>query len=266
MDSIRSLLDESTLQRIANEAGQGVTEQQVEDVLNAVLPGIEKDTASGRLATRAAEAQQQTVTRGGTRAGGMDLLSMLLGGNASTATQTAASNANVSSGQAGSILKIAAPILIYLLLSKTGSSSQSGGGLLGSLLGGGSSQSSGGGLLGSLLGGGSSQSSGGGSLLGSLLGGGSGQQSSGGDSLLGMLLGGGNDADANAGSSLLGSLLSDSGSSQASQQSGGGSLLGSLLGGGSGQQSGGGSLLGSLLGGDDSSSSSSTPAPAAAAF
>ena len=122
MDSIRSLLDESTLQRIANEAGQGVTEQQVEDVLNAVLPGIEKDTASGRLATRAAEAQQQTVTRGGTRAGGMDLLSMLLGGNASTATQTAASNANVSSGQAGSILKIAAPILIYLLLSKTGSS------------------------------------------------------------------------------------------------------------------------------------------------
>ena len=107
MDSIRSLLDESTLQRIANEAGQGVTEQQVEDVLNAVLPGIEKDTASGRLATRAAEAQQQTVTRGGTRAGGMDLLSMLLGGNASTATQTAASNANVSSGQAGSLLKIA---------------------------------------------------------------------------------------------------------------------------------------------------------------
>ena len=183
MDSIRSLLDESTLQRIANEAGQGVTEQQVEDVLNAVLPGIEKDTASGRLATRAAEAQQQTVTRGGNRAGGMDLLSMLLGGNASTATQTAASNANVSSGQAGSILKIAAPILIYLLLSKTGSSSQSGGGLLGSLLGGGSSQSSGGGLLGSLLGGGSSQSSGGGSLLGSLLGGGSSQQSSGGDSL-----------------------------------------------------------------------------------
>ena len=116
MDSIRSLLDESTLQRIANEAGQGVTEQQVEDVLNAVLPGIEKDTASGRLATRAAEAQQQTVTRGGTRAGGMDLLSMLLGGNASTATQTAASNANVSSGQAGSILKIAAPILLFLLL------------------------------------------------------------------------------------------------------------------------------------------------------
>ena len=54
MDSIRSLLDENTLQRIANEAGQGVTEQQVEDVLNAVLPAIEKDTASGQLANRAA--------------------------------------------------------------------------------------------------------------------------------------------------------------------------------------------------------------------
>ena len=165
MDSIRSLLDESTLQSIARSAGQGVTEQQVEDVLNAVLPAIEKDTASGTLATRAAQAQQQTVTRGGTRAGGMDLLSMLLGGNASAATQSAASSANVSSGQASSILKIAAPILLYLLLSKTGSSNQNSGGLLGSLLGGGSSNSSGGGLLGSLLGGGSSQQSGGGGLL-----------------------------------------------------------------------------------------------------
>ena len=80
MDSILNLLDDSTLQSIANSAGQGVTKQQVEDVLNSVLPTIEKDTASGAIVSRAAAAQQETVTRGGTRAGGMDLLGMLLGG------------------------------------------------------------------------------------------------------------------------------------------------------------------------------------------
>ena len=238
MDSIRSLLDESTLQSIAKAAGKGVTEKQVEDVLNAVLPAIEKDNASGTLATRtnAAVAEQQAVTRsGGTRAGGLDLLSLLLGGNSSTATQTAASNAHVSNGKANSILKIAAPILLFLLLKNKlgGSSNGSGGSLLGSLLGGGNSNGS---LLGSLLGGGSAQPVQ--------------QQSSANDSLLGMLLGGGSDADSNAGSSLLGSLLNDSTPSQpVQQQSGSGSLLGSLLGGGSSQQSGGGSLLGSLLGG-----------------
>ncbi len=237
MDSIRGLLDENTLQSIAKAAGRGVTEKQVEDVLNAVLPAIEKDSASGTLVSRtnAAVEEQQTVTRsGGTRAGGLDLLSLLLGGNASTATQTAASNAHVSNGQASSILKIAAPILLFLLLkNKLGGSSNSGGGLLGSLLGGGSSNGS---LLGSLLGGGSAQPV---------------QQQSSNDSLLGMLLGGGNDADTSAGSSLLGSLLSDSTPAQPVQQqsAGSGSLLGSLLGGGSSQQSGGGSLLGSLLGG-----------------
>ena len=203
MDSIRGLLDENTLQSIAKAAGRGVTEKQVEDVLNAVLPAIEKDSASGTLVSRtnAAVEEQQTVTRsGGTRAGGLDLLSLLLGGNASTATQTAASNAHVSNGQASSILKIAAPILLFLLLkNKLGGSSNSGGGLLGSLLGGGSSSN--------------------GSLLGSLLGGNSQpvQQSSN-DSLLGMLLGGGNDADTNAGSSLLGSLLNDSTPAQPVQQ------------------------------------------------
>ena len=238
MDSIRGLLDENTLQSIAKAAGKGVTEKQVEDVLNAVLPAIEKDNASGTLVTRtnAAVAEQQAVTRsGGTRAGGLDLLSLLLGGNSSTATQTAASNAHVSNGQASSILKIAAPILLFLLLkNKLGGSSNSGDGLLGSLLGGGSSNGS---LLGSLLGGGSAQPVQ--------------QQSSANDSLLGMLLGGGNDADTSAGSSLLGSLLSDSTPAQPVQQqsAGSGSLLGSLLGGGSSQQSGGGSLLGSLLGG-----------------
>ena len=238
MDSIRGLLDENTLQSIAKAAGRGVTEKQVEDVLNAVLPAIEKDSASGTLVNRtnAAVEEQQTVTRsGGTRAGGLDLLSLLLGGNTSTATQTAATNAHVSNGQASSILKIAAPILLFLLLkNKLGGSSNSGGGLLGSLLGGGSSNGS---LLGSLLGGGSAQPVQ--------------QQSSANDSLLGMLLGGGNDADTSAGSSLLGSLLSDSTPAQPVQQqsAGSGSLLGSLLGSGSSQQSGGGSLLGSLLGG-----------------
>jgi len=119
MDSIRGLLDENTLQSIAKAAGRGVTEKQVEDVLNAVLPAIEKDSASGTLVNRtnAAVEEQQAVTRsGGTRAGGLDLLSLLLGGNASTATQTAASNAHVSNGQASNILKIAAPILLFLLL------------------------------------------------------------------------------------------------------------------------------------------------------
>ena len=84
MDSIRGLLDENTLQSIAKAAGRGVTEKQVEDVLNAVLPAIEKDSASGTLVSRtnAAVEEQQTVTRsGGTRAGGLDLLSLLLGGH-----------------------------------------------------------------------------------------------------------------------------------------------------------------------------------------
>ena len=83
MDSIRGLLDENTLQSIAKAAGRGVTEKQVEDVLNAVLPAIEKDSASGTLVSRtnAAVEEQQTVTRsGGTRAGGLDLLSLLLAG------------------------------------------------------------------------------------------------------------------------------------------------------------------------------------------
>ena len=52
MDSIRGLLDENTLQSIAKAAGKGVTEKQVEDVLNAVLPAIEKDSASGTLVSR----------------------------------------------------------------------------------------------------------------------------------------------------------------------------------------------------------------------
>ena len=220
MDSIRGLLDENTLQSIAKAAGRGVTEKQVEDVLNAVLPAIEKDSASGTLVSRtnAAVEEQQTVTRsGGTRAGGLDLLSLLLGGNASTATQTAASNAHVSNGQASSILKIAAPILLFLLLkNKLGGSTNSGGGLLGSLRGGGNDAdtSAGSSLLGSLLSDSTpaqpvqQQSAGSGSLLGSLLGSGSSQQSGGG-SLLGSLLGGS--------------------SQPAQQQSGGGSLLGSLV-------------------------------------
>ena len=67
MDSIRGLLDENTLQSIAKAAGRGVTEKQVEDVLNAVLPAIEKDSASGTLVSRtnAAVEEQQTVTRSG---------------------------------------------------------------------------------------------------------------------------------------------------------------------------------------------------------
>ena len=169
MDSIRSILDDTTLKSIAKAAGKDVTTKQVEDVLNAVLPAIEKDSASGRLAERAnaAAAETQSVTRAGARAGGLDLLSLLLGGNSSAATQSAASSANVSNGQAGSILKIAAPILLFLLLKNSlgGSSNQGGGSLLGSLLGGGSSNGS---PLGSLLGGSSqpAQQSANDSLLG----------------------------------------------------------------------------------------------------
>ena len=223
MDSIRSLLGDTTLQNIADKAGKDVTKTQVENVLNAILPTIEKERASGELATRAAAAEEQS----GTRAGGLDALSLLLGGNSGAATQSAADSAGVSSGTANSILKIAAPLLLILLLKNSlGGNSNQGGGLLGSLLGGG------------LLGGSSqpaAQPQTGGSLLGSLLGGSAQpaqqpQQTGTGNPLLDALLGGGSAAPSTGGG-LLGSLLGDSTPEEPVQpvelqQSGGSSLLG----------------------------------------
>ena len=122
----------------------------------------------------------------------------------------------VTKGKTGTILALAAPLLLSLLGSQN--SGSSGGGLLG--MGG---QSSGGGLLGGLWGGGQQQSqpqSAG--LLGSLLGGSTGSNASLASGLFSSLLGGG-DSQNNAGGSVI--QLAE----QQAQQPQSGGLLSSFL-------------------------------------
>ena len=129
----------------------------------------------------------------------------------------------VTKGKTGTILALAAPLLLSLLGSQN--SGSSGGGLLGMLGGllGMGGQSSGGGLLGGLLGGGQQQSqpqSAG--LLGSLLGGSTGSNASLASGLFSSLLGGG-DSQNNAGGSVI--QLAE----QQAQQPQSGGLLSSFL-------------------------------------
>ena len=131
----------------------------------------------------------------------------------------------VTKGKTGTILALAAPLLLSLLGSQN--SCSSGGGLLGMLGGllGMGGQSSGGGLLGGLLGGGQQQSQPqqqSGSLLGSLLGGSTGSNASLASGLFSSLLGGG-DSQNNAGGSVI--QLAE----QQAQQPQSGGLLSSFL-------------------------------------
>ena len=115
------------------------------------------------------------------RGGMLDLLPLLLGGNSAGITSAVSQSTGVSNNSVNSILKIAAPILLYMLLKDDNAPQQQGGGalnLLGALLGGGQQpqQNTTPNLLGALLGGGQQQvqqpqQNAGMNLLGALLGG-----------------------------------------------------------------------------------------------
>lgn len=172
MTDIKKLLDNDILKEISREADGNLDADDVAKVLNAVMPQLEESAKSGELAQRSADVQ---------RGGVMDLLPLLLGGNSAGITSAVSQSTGVSNNSVNSILKIAAPILLYMLLKDDNAPQQQGGGalnLLGALLGGGQQpqQNMGMNLLGALLGGGQQQAqpqqNAGMNLLGALLGGG----------------------------------------------------------------------------------------------
>ena len=173
MADVKKLLNNDILKEISREADGNIDADDVAKVLNAVLPQLEESVKSGELAQRSADVQ---------RGGMLDLLPLLLGGNSAGITNSVSQSTGVSSNSVNSILKIAAPILLYMLLKDDNAPQQQGGGalnLLGSLLGGGQQQpqqNTGLNLLGALLGGGQQQvqqpqQNAGLNLLGALLGG-----------------------------------------------------------------------------------------------
>lgn len=214
MEDIKKLLNSDILQEISREADGNIDAEDVAKVLNAVMPQLEESVKSGELAQRSADVQ---------RGGVMDLLPLLLGGNSAGITNAVAQSTGVNGSSVNSILKIAAPILLYMLLKDDNAPQQQGGGalnLLGALLGGGQQQSqpsAGAGLLGALLGGGQQQS----------------QQQNTGMNLLGALLGGQQQAQPQQAQQ--GGLLDLFGGQtqtqpqQTQQQSGGPDLLGTLF-------------------------------------
>ena len=214
MEDIKKLLNSDILQEISREADGNIDAEDVAKVLNAVMPQLEESVKSGELAQRSADVQ---------RGGVMDLLPLLLGGNSAGITNAVAQSTGVSGNSVNSILKIAAPILLYMLLKDDNAPQQQGGGalnLLGALLGGGQQQSGGAGLLGALLGGGQQQS----------------QQQNMGMNLLGALLGGQQQAQPQqTQQAQQGGLLDLFGGQtqtqpqQTQQQSGGPDLLGTLF-------------------------------------
>ena len=173
MTDIKKLLDNDILKEISREADGNLDADDVAKVLNAVMPQLEESVKSGELAQRSADVQ---------RGGVMDLLPLLLGGNSAGITSAVSQSTGVSNNSVNSILKIAAPIRLYMLLKDDNAPQQQGGGalnLLGALLGGGQQQpqqNMGMNLLGALLGGGQQQAqpqqNAGMNLLGALLGGG----------------------------------------------------------------------------------------------
>ena len=224
MSEIENILGRDTLREISRSAGD-VSEQEVSDVLEALLPLLQESRDSGEAAQRAAELRRD----GGDR--GLDvtsLLPLLLGGNDGGLLFSLSQSTGVNGNSIQSILKVAAPLLLllYLLNSnqtqpQTPSQPQHSNmqGLFSALLGGGQQSQpvqqpqQQGSLLGSLLGldAQSQQPQQQGSLLGSLLGlDAQPQQTQQQGSLLGSLLGG-----SSGGSDLLSSfvnLLADNGS------------------------------------------------------
>ena len=153
MTDVKKLLNNDILKEISREADGNIDADDVAKVLNAVMPQLEESVKSGELAQRSADVQ---------RGGVMDLLPLLLGGNSAGITSAVSQSTGVSNNSVNSILKIAAPILLYMLLKDDNAPQQQSGGLglLGALLGGGQpqpQQNAGMNLLGALLGGGQQQ-------------------------------------------------------------------------------------------------------------
>ena len=227
MSEIENILGRDTLREISRSAGD-VSEQEVSDVLEALLPLLQESRDSGEAAQRAAELRRD----GGDR--GLDVTSLLplllLGGNGGGLLSSLSQSTGVNGNSIQSILKVAAPLLLLYLLNSNQTQPQTPSqpqqsnmqGLFSALLGGGQQSQpvqqpqQQGSLLGSLLGldaqpQQTQQPQQQGSLLGSLLGlDAQPQQSQQQGSLLGSLLGG-----SSGGSDLLSSfvnLLADNGS------------------------------------------------------
>ena len=228
MSEIENILGRDTLREISRSAGD-VSEQEVSDVLEALLPLLQESRDSGEAAQRAAELRRD----GGDR--GLDVTSLLplllLGGNGGGLLSSLSQSTGVNGNSIQSILKVAAPLLLLYLLNSNQTQPQTPSqpqqsnmqGLYSALLGGGQQSQpvqqpqQQGSLLGSLLGldaqpQQTQQSQQQGSLLGSLLGldAQQTQQPQQQGSLLGSLLGG-----SSGGSDLLSSfvnLLADNGS------------------------------------------------------
>ena len=226
MSEIENILGRDTLREISRSAGD-VSEQEVSDVLEALLPLLQESRDSGEAAQRAAELRRD----GGDR--GLDvtnLLPLLLGGNGGGLLSSLSQSTGVNGNSIQSILKVAAPLLLLYLLNSNQTQPQTPSqpqqsnmqGLFSALLGGGQQSQpvqqpqQQGSLLGSLLGldaqpQQTQQTQQQGSLLGSLLGlDAQPQQTQQQGSLLGSLLGG-----SSGGSDLLSSfvnLLADNGS------------------------------------------------------
>ena len=226
MSEIENILGRDTLREISRSAGD-VSEQEVSDVLEALLPLLQESRDSGEAAQRAAELRRD----GGDR--GLDvasLLPLLLGSNGGGLLSSLSQSTGVNGNSIQSILKVAAPLLLLYLLNSNQTQPQTPSqpqqsnmlGLFSALLGGGQQSQpvqqpqQQGSLLGSLLGldAQPQQPQQQGSLLGSLLGLDAQpqqtQQTQQQGSLLGSLLGG-----SSGGSDLLSSfvnLLADNGS------------------------------------------------------
>ena len=224
MSEIENILGRDTLREISRSAGD-VSEQEVSDVLEALLPLLQESRDSGEAAQRAAELRRD----GGDR--GLDvtsLLPLLLGGSGGGLLSSLSQSTGVNGNSIQSILKVAAPLLLLYLLNSNQTQPQTPSqpqqsnmlGLFSALLGGGQQSQpvqqpqQQGSLLGSLLGldAQPQQTQQQGSLLGSLLGldAQQPQQPQQQGSLLGSLLGG-----SSGGSDLLSSfvnLLADNGS------------------------------------------------------
>lgn len=175
MSEIENILGRDTLREISRSAGD-VSEQEVSDVLEALLPLLQESRDSGEAAQRAAELRRD----GGDR--GLDvtsLLPLLLGGNGGGLLSSLSQSTGVNGNSIQSILKVAAPLLLLYLLNSNQTQPQTPSqpqqsnmlGLFSALLGGGQQSQpvqqpqQQGSLLGSLLGG----SSGGSDLLSSFV-------------------------------------------------------------------------------------------------
>ena len=190
MSEIENILGRDTLREISRSAGD-VSEQEVSDVLEALLPLLQESRDSGEAAQRAAELRRD----GGDR--GLDVASLLplllLGGNGGGLLSSLSQSTGVNGNSIQSILKVAAPLLLLYLLNSNQTQPQTPSqpqqsnmqGLFSALLGGGQQSQpvqqpqQQGSLLGSLLGldaqpQQTQQPQQQGSLLGSLLGGSSG--------------------------------------------------------------------------------------------